>query len=161
MKKLAKIFAVVLVCALAITALVACAPVPNLDYDKAKENLEKNGYVVTGYKDGTGDIQATLTGTNAKSGDAVEITWFNDADAANQYYEDTKKDFEDAKKEMQAQLDEMKAKIGELEGSAKEAAQALYDTLKEQFNKMFDNAVIGKSGNVVYSGTKAGIKATK
>lgn len=50
MKKIVKILAVTLVCVLAATALVACgdkdAPVPNLDFDTAKTNLEKAEYYI-------------------------------------------------------------------------------------------------------------------
>ena len=161
MKKLAKIFAVVLVCALAVAALVACAPKPNTNYDEAKANLEKNGYAVSAVKFEEGDVEARISATNAKSGDSVMIVWYRDADAANDAYKEAKEDFEAGKKEYEEQMKEAKAQLDKLEGTAKEIAQKAYDAMKEAFDEMIKNAVVGKSGNVVYTGTKNGINATK
>ncbi|MCM1289565.1 MAG: hypothetical protein NC132_02800 [Corallococcus sp.] len=183
MKKLAKIFAVVMVCALAVTALVACAPTPNTNYDEAKANLEKKeGYTVSmSAKEGdTGadaifasmvseiegakaeDVEAVIMATNAKTGDGVSIIWCKNADLANKLYDSAKEGMDEAKEEAKKALDEAKKELDAMEaGAAKDAAQAVYETMKEQVDNMLNNMIVGKTGNVVYSGTKAGIEATK
>ena len=169
MKKLAKIFAVAMVCVLAVAVLVACGP--NTNYDKAKENLEKNKYTVTAIKEGdvgfalaaaapataygikVEDIEAILSATN-KDGDSVSIIWCKSADAAKTVYDKSN----DQMKAMKETLDDMKKEIKDMDdGAEKEQAQKTYDAMK----KAYDNASIGRSGKVVWTGTKAGIKATK
>lgn len=175
MKKLVKIFAVVMVCALALTAFVACAPTPNTDYDQAKENLDKNGYTVRAAKEGdTGsesyfemyaeqygidasDIEAMLYGVKGEdeeSGDTVGILWLKSADAAKKAYKKLEEQMDTAKKAMKALKDLLDAMPA---GDDKDEAKKEYEAAKE----ILDNMVIGRSGNVVYQGTKAGIKATK
>ena len=161
MKKLAKIFALVVVCVLAITALVACSPVPNTNFEEAKANLEKNGYTVSAAKFDDGDVEARITASNSKSGDSITIIWYRNADAANEDYEEAKAEWEEGKKEYEERMEEAKAELDKLEGAAKEAAQKMYDSMKETFDKMINSSVIGKTGNIIYSGTKDAINATK
>ncbi len=181
MKKLAKIFAVVLVCALAVTALVACAPKPNTNYDEAKANLEKNKYEVEAIKAGdegaeeafaevlgevegikVEDVEAGLMAMkvdkDAGTADSIMMIWFKNDDAANKYYDYAKKSYEEEKKAAQEYLDEMKKGIDEMEdGDLKDAALKGY----EEGKKALDNMVCGKTGLVVYSGTTGGVNATK
>ena len=49
-------------------------------------------------------------------------------------------------------------------GAEKEQAQAMYEAAKEAYDayiKTIDEMILGKSGKVVYAGTKAAIEATK
>ncbi len=181
MKKLAKIFAVVLVCVLAVTALVACAPKPNTNYDEAKNNLEDKKYTVVAAKAGDNgadamiagavagvegvkaeDVEAVLSGSKidekTESGDIIVMVWFANEEAANKYYEAAKKDYDEEKKDAQEMLDTIKAELDKMEdGEEKDAAQAAYDAMK----KMADSLVCGKVGLVVYNGTTGGVEATK
>jgi len=182
MKKLAKIFAVVLVCALAVTALVACAPKPNTNYDEALANLKENKFsVLLAVKEGdTGaeaqfalmasgvdglkaeDIEAVLSGSKmdekTESGDIISMVWFTNEDAANKYYDVAKKNFDKQKEDAQKSLDELQAELDEMKaGEEKDEAQEVYDAIK----KMADSLVCGKTGLVVYSGTTGGVNATK
>ena len=178
MKKLAKIFAVVMVCVLAVAVLVACGP--NTNYDKAQKNLEKNDYtVVTAVKKGdTGaaiafagpaaqfdikvdDIESMLYATSKDAKDSISIMWLASYDVAKKVYYKMKDNFDTAKETSQKNLDEMKANMKDLSGKDKEDAQKLYDAAKELHDARFVNTVVGKSGNVVYTGTKDAIKATK
>ncbi|MCM1290164.1 MAG: hypothetical protein NC132_05410 [Corallococcus sp.] len=185
MKKLTKIFALVVVCALAVTALVACGsdPVPNTDYDEAKANLKKNGYSVTAVKSGdegsesliesvitsqnikAEDFEAYISAKADKTADLISMYWFKNAEAANKYYEDCKKNMEAGKEELKKELENMKKQIDAMAaGAEKDQAQAIYDAAKEAYDatvKAIDEMIIGKSGNVVYAGTKAAIEATK
>ena len=169
MKKLAKIFAVVMVCVLAVTVLVACGP--NTNYDKAKANLKKNKYTVTtATKEGdTGfaiaavsyasingikveDIEAVLSATNS-DGEYVTIIWCKSSDAANTVFGKC----DEQKKALKENLDQMKDQMKDLDGEDKEFAQKTYDQMK----KAYDNYACGHSGKVAWYGTKGGIKATK
>ena len=169
MKKLAKIFAVAMVCVLALTALVACGP--NTNYDKAKENLKKNKYTLTiATKEGdTGfaiaaaaaapingikaeDIEAIISASNS-DGEHVYIIWCKSSDAANTAYDKAN----EQKKALKENLDKMKDQMKDLDDEDKEFAQKQYDEMKQ----IYDNYVCGRSGKVVWSGTKEGIKATK
>lgn len=184
MKKLAKIFAVVLVCALAVTALVACGgPVPNTNYEEAKANLEKKeGYsVVMAAKEGdegaedtfammvseidgakAEDVEAVLSASNSTTGDAVSIIWCKNADLANKLYDAAKENMDKAREEAKKELENAQKQLDEMEdGAAKDAAQAAYDAMKEGIDNMLNNMIVGKTGNVVYQGTKGGIEATK
>ena len=92
MKKFAKIMAVVLVAAMALAVLVACGPAS--DPDKAKAALEANGYTAVNLPTGgIAGVKAIVSGTKGLlSGNAQTITiyYFNDADAANDAWEEIK-----------------------------------------------------------------------
>lgn len=110
MKKFVKIFAVALLVALTVTALVACGY--SGDPDKDSDTLESRGYRVYLSKVALGDQTARLNAwkTNlddftiaelAKpetleklTGDVVSIRYYKDADAAKSHYEQIKSDEE-------------------------------------------------------------------
>ncbi len=138
MKKFAKVFAVALVCVLAVAMFVACAP--NSDPEKAKAALEKNDYKAL-HDDkvipaaltllGVKGVDSAVTGTktvddgDSKKTESVTIVYFSSADAAN-----------DAWDEMQKYADDQ--------------------------NKDKDSDwTVKKSGKMVYFGTSAAIKAAR
>lgn len=142
MKKLVKIFAVFVVCALALTALVACAPKPNTDYDTAKKNLEDNGYTLLaalqtgdeGAEQAFNNVASKVTKTKAEDivaaiyatnddGEEIQMIWFKSAAAAKSFY-----------KEFKAKWDE---------------------------NDDHGEVLIGVSGKCVYEGTPTSFNATK
>ena len=65
MKSTVKILAVVMVCILASTVLVACALTPNINYDKACANLEKNDYTVDGIIESDTNFEEEFDGAYA------------------------------------------------------------------------------------------------
>lgn len=183
MKKPEKIFAVVLVCLLAVAALVACVregnPAPNTDYDEAQKNLEDNNYTTAAGKNGEASFETVITnlttlgisaddmdcaisankqsGTENDLGDGITIVWFKTEDAAKAAHDTYKKYMDTAKKQMDAiksYLDTMKDSMSETE--YKEAL-AQYEMLQ----KTMDNTSYGVYGKVFWTGTTAGIKATK
>lgn len=99
MKKFAKVAAVVLVAVMALAVLVACGP--NSDPDKAVAALKENGYtagkVTTGGYEG---LEAIVSGTKGLVGSlfgkdefqTITIYYFESASAANDAWEDIKKD---------------------------------------------------------------------
>lgn len=128
MKKFTKILALTLVLIMSVALFASCAA-PNKDPEKAKEALEEAGYTVI-YADGElADLSATILGIDkvdalisaSKGDDAVEIIYFEDAAAADEFYDEVK-----------------------------EAAENAGTTVE-----------VKKSGNMVYYGTNAALKAAK
>lgn len=152
-----KVLAVVLVVAMCAVMFTACVP---SDPDKALANLKDNSYEATLTKasDASGlgswtmpsGCETVVTGYNANGtaldlsdDDSVRICYFKDADSAKVYFEKEKKQIDDYKIELKAELDK------------KELTQAEYDKALADIKE----SKLGKSGKVVYSGTKAGVKA--
>ncbi len=162
MKKFLKsLVAVMLVCLMAVS-FTACGGVSK-DPAKAKANLEKNGYavvslhndgslvegtaaaaaitgMVAGYGLKASDIDYVVTGTAEIEGsyESVVIYYCKTKDAATKIHDAIEKQYND-----------LKAKVDKMEdGSDKDEAKA---ELKD--------SKYGKSGTVVWMGTKAGVKA--
>ena len=150
MKKTLRMLALVMAVLMCIFAVVACDSnkdanedtekkeeviKPNSDPAKAKENLEKEDYVVTLIDDesvlklsGIDGLVAAITamkGTDAEEADAISIYYFKDSDSAKKAEENEfiKEALEEAKKE--------------------------------------DNVSTGISGKILWMGTKAAVKAAK
>lgn len=168
MKKLAKVFAVALVCVLAITALVACGgdPKPSLDYDTVVKNLTDAGYVVTNAKDDevatsaaassvansicleksdiAAFIQASLPKADKNAApDLINMAWSKSEDGAKNAAELLKVSFQSAKEILEHNKSQMTAEEYKM-------AKTYYDNLK-----------IGYEGQVVWYGTVDAINATK
>lgn len=144
MKKPVKIFAVVLVCAVALTSLVACAPMPNTNYEKACKNLEDNGYAVSSIKAGDEGFEDVVGEYASMYG--VEV-----------------KDVEAVLRASKGESEEDTEIIQMMWCKTDAAAKTAYDTLKKAMDEEKDvkDAIYGRSGKVVYLGTKAAINATK
>ena len=99
MKKFAKITAVALVAIMALTVLVACG-YPS-DPDKAKAQLEKQGYTVVVVKNPTSltSFEAKVTATKNEDGKltTIIIDYYKDADSAKSAYADAQKLLEQSK----------------------------------------------------------------
>lgn len=180
MKKLSKIFAVVLVCALTVTALVACAPKPNLNYDEAQKNLSENDYYVTAAKNGEENFENAATGlvqvgisaddidciivASKKTHnmdlwefvDSITIAWFKTEEAAIDAYDKYEKNLFDLKEWLDNTEADLDAKKDTMDEEAYQEALAEY----EFFEKSVDMPY-GVSGNVFWGGTSAAINATK
>ncbi len=103
-KNIIKITALVLLAVMLCAMLVACGG-PNKDPEKAKEALEDAGYTVV-FNDGglIGDhllpdgAEATLTAIKGDD-EYIAIVYYEDAEAANDAWEDAKEDAEELKEE--------------------------------------------------------------
>ena len=99
MKKFAKITAVALVAIMALAVLVACG-YPS-DPDKAKAQLDKQGYTTVLLKNPTsiGSVTATLTATKneEKTITVITITYYDDANAAKSAYNSKKSEVDKRK----------------------------------------------------------------
>ena len=147
MKKLVSIIAVVALVAIVATLLVACVPT---DPAKAEANLKEAGYIVTAYDkdDGLGLAGYTLPdgATNVVNG-IKEADEDSSSDKAKAYFEKVYGDFD-------KQQDEAKAELKE-SYDAGDISKEDYDAMLEMIN----NSQAKRFGKIVYSGTKAGIKA--
>ena len=146
MKKLLKSLLAVMLIAMMAFSFASCgvAKTP----EKAEKKLEKAGYEVEIIDDEDalayyaerydlekGDIECILEAE--KDSDYVLIIYCANRKAAKKIHDEYKKEF-----------DEMKEEIKKLSGTEKELAEEYLDKLD-----------YGKSGKVVYSGTKKGVKA--
>lgn len=130
--------AMMLVCLMAIS-FTSCGISKNPE--KVKEKLEKKDYSVILNTLDLGDLskcEATLTASNGD--ESIQIFWYKEAEDAREAYEEYKEAYEKAKDEIKDMDD----------GEAKDKAE---ETLK--------NTGYGKSGKVVWFGTKKAIRAAK
>ena len=144
MKKLLKSLLALMLISMMAISFVSCG-VPS-DPAKAKANLEGEGYKVILEQVDLGDLGAALgdkteaTLSAIKGEELVTITWYKNADDAKAAYEKLEETYKKAKEELKKMED----------GEAKDAAKA-----------MLDNAAFGRSGKIVWTGTKAAVKAAK
>ena len=146
MKKLLKSLLAVMLIAMMAFSFTSCgvAKTP----EKAEKKLKDAGYevevideelalamYVEAYDLEKGDIECVVDAQ--KDSDGVTIYYCANRKAAKKIYDELKKEF-----------DEMKEDIKELSGTEKELAEEYMDKLD-----------YGKSGKVVYVGTKKGVKA--
>ena len=127
-----------LVCLMAIS-FTSCGISKNPE--KVKEKLEKKEYTVILNTLDLGDLskcEATLTATNGE--DSIQIFWYKEAEDAKKAYNEYKEAYEKTEDEIKNMDD----------GDAKDKAE---ETLK--------NSGYGKSGKVVWVGTKKAIKDAK
>lgn len=156
MKNFVKIFAVVLVIAMSVAMFAACVP---SDPAKAEANLKEAGYKVivtssSSLGDILGDIGNDLLGdtvpknvdktvTATKDKELVSIVYFKDKDSAKTYYDALKAEQTKVKEEVKKEFE-----AGKLTEAEYKEAQA-----------EMKNTKLGKSGKVVWMGTKEGVKA--
>ncbi len=146
MKKLLKSLLAVMLIAMMAFSFTSCGVAKNPE--KAEKKLKDAGYevevvdeelglamYVEAYDLEKGDIECVIDAQ--KDSDGVTIYYCANAKAAKKIYDALKKDF-----------DEMKEEIKKLSGTEKELAEEYLDKIK-----------YGKSGKVVYVGTKNGVKA--
>ncbi|MBE5742094.1 MAG: hypothetical protein E7360_02100 [Clostridiales bacterium] len=134
MKKFFKSLVAIMLVAMTAIAFTSCG-IPS-DYKKAEANLKEEGYEVMVLTDAItlGSAEALY---GLERGDLVaSVTGMKDDDGVSIFY-----------------------------CADKDAANTLYDKLKAEFDEADDeekeDSDFGKSGKVVWAGTKAGVKAAK
>ena len=173
MKKFFKSLVAVMLVAMMAISFTSCGGV-NKDPVKAAENLEANGYTVISLHDdgsligGTAsqaaiaaavaifDVKAENVDyvvTGSKGDESIAIYYCKDADTATKIYDFAKKAQDDAKAEIEKMKEEAKSLEGDEKAQAEEAIKEAEEELKD--------VSFGKSGKIVWLGTKAGAKATK
>ncbi len=141
MKKLLRSLLAVMLISMMAVSLASCGI--SSDPKKTKEKLEAEGYSVmleqVNLGEALGDkTEAYLVASNGEEN--VTITWYKNADDAKAAYEELEESYKKAKKELKEMED------GEL---------------KDALKKKLDNVAYGRSGKIVWFGTKAGVKAAK
>ena len=105
MKKFTKILALTLVLIMSVTLLASCAA-PNKDPEKAKEALEENDYEVLltdisilGAFAPYDGLEYSLVAGTKDGEEGLVVYYFEDADAANEAWDDIEDEIEEAKEE--------------------------------------------------------------
>lgn len=158
-QNLLKTFVIVLIVALCAVCFTACVPT---DYNKAKANLEANGYSVALVEnDGSlssanaaasifaAVVEIKLTGTCTQI-----ITAYNEDNSVMIYYFDNSKDASAFKKAFKTYAEKRKAELKEQKENG-EITEAEYN---EEVSEI-DNAKIGSFSKVFWMGTAGGVKA--
>lgn len=158
-QNLLKALAIVLVIALCAVCFTACVPT---DYNKAKANLEANGYQVALIENngtfGTANAAAMSFAATADvnlTGTCTQIIMaFNEDNGVLIYYFDNSKDASAFKKAYKTYAEKTKASL-KVQKDNGEITEAEYN---EQVDEM-NNAKYGSFSKVFWMGTADGIKA--
>ncbi len=158
MKKTVRILSFALVAIMLCATLASCGG-PAKDPKDAAAALKENGYTVTAETD-----KLVVAG---KDGEHVTINYCDDKEAADDLYKNLvaeKNKAEEKLDEAEQKLKDAKKELDDMEdGIGKAAQQAIVDGLQKAVDeaKKLVDIEIGKSGNVVWVGTKDAIKAAK
>lgn len=176
MKKLLKSLLAVMLVAITAFSLASCGV--NTDPVKAAENLSAKGYeVATLHDDGSliagtaaqagiemavagfgvsaSDVDYIVSGGKESEADyeTIVIYYCKTDDAANKIYESYKGLYDELKKQIETAKEEAKTLTGEEKAEAEEAIKELEDS--------YNDVSYGKSGMVVWVGSKAAVDATR
>ena len=171
-KTLSRLFVVALFAIFALS-LVSCTK-PELDFDDAEDNLEDADYTVYVSEKSSVNVEKELRATH-KDGDYLLIAEYKDAKSAKIAYQEYKLS-------RQSQLDELKAEIKYYELRIKEYKNLIdkydddidADTYEERIEELEDGIEeleddikkvkemsLGRSGKIVWYGTKDAVKDSK
>ena len=144
----------------------ACASKPEMDLEKAAENLEDEDYIAV-YSDDEDDLGAGIEERLYASNedDSLTVIVYKDSKSAKLAYKAQKLSYD-------VQIDYYNIQIDTIENMLKQYEDDLdnddieeyeeeLDELKEELEELKKNSVIGKSGNTVWYGTKAAVKDSK
>ena len=162
----------ILVVLLALAMLVSCVAIfascgakPQLDLEKAKDALEDADYDVS-YEDDMSDYTPYIEEyLEAGDDDDNEITIirFADTKTAKLYYQSLKLERDYDIDTLKLQIKQAKHQLKKYEDDlSSDEIDALEDEIKElekELEDMKDDYIIGRSGKVVWVGTKDAIKA--
>lgn len=158
MKKFARILCLVLVAVMMCSLLASCGS-PAKDPKDAAAALKENGYTLT--------VDTDSLIVAKKDSDYITINYCTDEEAATKAYDEAKAALDKAEEELKKLEDELKEKQDEYdemeEGALKDLAKIGLDAAKEavELAKNAKNYKLGKSGNMVWMGTKQAIKDAK
>ncbi len=167
MKKIISLLLALVMAVGCMLAVTSCGAEPELDFVVAEANLKLAGYSVNSrvFED---DVERVKTLSASKEindiEDTIVITEYTDSTLAKLALEKQELSFEMEKQAIELYIEYYEHLIDEYASSY--SAEKLAD-LKEKLNdykvnlEMAENYVIGRSGNIVYYGTKAAIEATK
>ena len=172
-KKLIALF--VLVATLFVFA--SCSMPPKLNLEKAKDNLEDNGYYVD-YDDDEDDLdanEAEYLRASEEDGDGyIEITKFKTLKSARLYYKELKLSYDLRVKYFKAQIEALKLEIKTAKYELKkydddanwdeddiDELKEELEELQEEFKEFKKETKFGIMGKTVWSGNADGLKDSK
>ena len=146
-----------------VAILSSCGPKPELDLEDAAENLEDEKYDVT-YDDDCDEagIEERLSASNKD--DYLYVTVYADAKLAKLAYKELQMEMKQEKEYYKLQLEYYEHMVDEygkeLESEEEDYYKEAIKEIEEELEK-YDEYVIGRSGNTVWSGTKTAIEDSK
>ena len=159
-----KLLALILIigCVFAMTSCYLLGPRPEKDLKKAKENLEAADYNVSYTTEAGDDIVARLSAQSEDGEDTIIIIEFANKKAANLYYRERKLEIEHEIDDLKLQIDKLKYEMKNSDNDGENLiGEIALEKLQEELSKLRKEIVLGKSGKVVWYGTKNGAKASK
>ncbi len=149
----------------AMFALTSCfGPKPELDLEKAEENLEDADYSVQFDDDyDKDDVYAATLYASDDDDNYLRIMEFNNVKFAKLYEKQLKLEADYALEEAKLQIKAMKLQLKEygddLDDDEIEYMEEQIEKLEEEIDEY--DYVVGRKGKVVWEGTKEAIKASK
>ena len=146
-----------------VVLLASCGPKPELDLEDAAENLEDAKYNVI-YNDDSSEagVEESLRATNKD--DFLYVTVYADAKLAKLAYKELQMEMKQEKEYYKLQLEYYEHMVDEygkeLESEEEDYYKEAIKEIEEELEK-YDEYVIGRSGNTVWSGTKTAIEDSK
>lgn len=132
------------------------------DFETAKANLENAGYVVLFDEDGN-DLYVRQLSAKGEDDNAIDIVEFKDEELAEIYYNYVKTSIKAEKDMCKVEIEGLKYNL--------EHEEDLTDDKIERYNKqiqeyeeeleLFEKMVCGRSGAIVWMGTKDAAKASR
>ena len=167
MKSFKKIFIVLVFCILALT-LVSCAGTPELDFEVAKENLERDDYNVTI----TDDIEKLeknvvkeIHAVNSTGEYILHITEYKDIISAIIAYETLRIQYNNEMRILNIGLAEAKyfqsAYKSEMNTSEYEEYTKIIREYEEEIEDLKETVAYGISGTKVWYGTSSAVESSK
>ncbi len=160
-----KILALALVIC-SVFALASCSlfqPKPKQDLEKAAKNLEKAGYDVD-YEtyDSDNAIIVEYIEASDEDGNKITIIKYATRKAAKLAYENEKIRRDYKIDTLENEIDSLKYQMKKFaEDDEKEMYEKYIEELKEELQALKKEEVLGKSGKIVWYGSKDAVKATK
>ncbi len=169
MKKLTvKLLALALLVA-SVFSLASCslfAPKPETDLKDAEDALEDNKYSVS-YIDDEDDLSVGVAEklTAYNDDDYLQVTIYKDSTLASIAYEELQQELKEEKATIKRNIKKYEHLIKKYKSDLKDAdLLKTYEDRLEDYEEQLEemkNAVIGKSGKIVWAGTKDAIKDSK
>ncbi|MBR2431308.1 MAG: hypothetical protein IKB23_00140 [Clostridia bacterium] len=157
-----KLLALLLLVAMTLT-MVSCAGRPKLNIDKAKDNLEDNGYIVVTYDDLTIGVEEVLSASNGD--DSLYIGKFDTAKMAKLEYNQLKEKYDYEIKALKLEIKEVKYILKKYKNELKSDEIDYYEDrlkdLQEELEEMKKDYVFGISGKTVWYGTADAAKDSR
>ena len=150
-----------------VALFASCGAKPELDLEKAKDALEDEDYEVYYEDDMSDDVPYIEEYLRAYDDDdnSITIIRFADAKTAKLYYQELKlqRDYEidSLKLEIKALKNQLKKYEDDFNSDEIDEIEDEIKDLEKELEEMKEETVIGRSGKVVWTGTKDAIKASK